>query len=115
MFLKEQLVNFKLTRTIEGHNPSISTPHEFYDAFQSIPMPLKNLLCELYLHNLAMPNDTEWNSLLYIGDVQLRAVMSWMENEISREHQVTPYRNNEMKVPLFMRPEVQNTRQIFLD
>lgn len=69
LFLKEQLVNFKLTRIVEGLGPSISTSHEFYDAFQSIPMPLNNFLCELYLHNLVVPNDTEWNSLLYVGDV----------------------------------------------
>ena len=58
-FLKEKLANFKLTRIVECLNPSISTPHEFYDTFQSVPMPLKNLLCELYLRKLAVPNEIE--------------------------------------------------------
>lgn len=104
-----------MTRIVEGLNPSISTPHEFYDVFQSIPIPLNNLLYELYLDNLIVPNDIEWNSLLYIGDVLLRAVMSWMLNEISREHQAAPYRENKMIVPLLMRLEVQNSRRSFLD
>ena len=78
-------------------------------------MPLKNLLCELYLHNLALPNDIEWNSILYIGHVQLIAVMSWMQNEISREHQAMSYRDKEMIVPLFMRTKVKNSRWTSLD
>lgn len=69
LFLKEKLLNLKLTRIVEGLNPSIATPHDFYDAFQYIPIPLNNLSCELYLHNLAVPNDKKWNVLLYIGDV----------------------------------------------
>ena len=33
LFLKEKIPNYKLTRIMEGLNPSVSTPHEFYDAF----------------------------------------------------------------------------------
>ena len=33
LFLKEKLVNFILTRVVEGLSPSILTPREFYDAF----------------------------------------------------------------------------------
>lgn len=61
---------------MEDRSPSISTPLEFYDAFQYFSMTLKNLLCELYLHNLAVPNDTEGNLVLYVGETQLRAEMS---------------------------------------
>ena len=100
---------------MEGLNTSISTPHEFYDAFLYILMPLKNLLYELYLHYLVAPDNIEWTSLLYVADVYLRVVMSWMHNDISREHQVTPYMDNEMIVPLLMSLEVQNSRQTFLD
>lgn len=73
-------------------------------------MALKNLLCELYLHNLVVLNDTKWNQVLYVGDVQLREAMSWIQNEISREHQATPYRDNEITIPLFMRSKVQHSR-----
>lgn len=38
-----------------------------------------------------------------------------MKNEISREHQATPYRESEMTIPLFMRPKVQYSRQTYLD
>ena len=60
-------MNFKFTIIVEGLKPSISTPYEFYDVFQYVPMPLKNLLCELYLHNLAVPNDRAELTLICRG------------------------------------------------
>jgi hypothetical protein len=115
LFLKEQMVNFQLSRITRGLNPSLQTPHELYAVFQSVPMALQNLLCELYVHNFAIPDNRDWNSLLYVGDVQFRAVMSWIQNEISRETQAAPYREKEMLEPLNIRPEVQNTRRTFYD
>ena len=41
--------------------------------------------------------------------------MSWIQNEISIEHQATPYREIEMEIPLFMRLEVQHSRQTYMD
>lgn len=38
-------------------------------------MALKNLPCELYLHNLMGPNDIEWNLILYVGAVKGNNVM----------------------------------------
>ena len=49
---------------------------DFYDVYQTLPSWQKNLLCELYLHNFIIPQETKWNPLLYIGDVHLRALMS---------------------------------------
>ena len=100
------MVNFQLSRVIRGLNPSLNTPQEFYAAFKSVPMALQNILCELYVHNLAVPNNKDWNSLLYVGDVQFRAIMSWMQNKISRESQAAPYREKEILEPLYIRPEV---------
>ena len=115
IFLQEQLFNFKLIGIVEGLNLSISTPHKFYYAFQSSLMTLKNLLCELYLHNLAVPDNTKVNSLLYVGDVQLRVVISWIKNEISHEHQSVPYKKKEMSIPLMMRSEVHHSKRIYFD
>ena len=52
---------------------------------------------------------------MYVGDVKLRAIMSWIQNEIRRENKATPYRENEMTTPLFMRLEVQHSRRTYLD
>lgn len=39
--------------------------------------------------------------------------MSWMQNEITMEHQATPYRDNEMIGPFLMRPKGQNSQWKF--
>lgn len=78
-------------------------------------MALQNLLCELYVHNLVVPDNKDQNSLFYVGDVQFRAIMSWMQNEISRESQAAPYREKEMLEPLYIHVEVQNTHRVFFD
>ena len=70
------MINFQLSRITKGLNPSLNTPQEFYATFKSVPMALQNLLCELYVHNLAVTDDKEYNSLLYVGDAQFRVVMS---------------------------------------
>lgn len=41
--------------------------------------------------------------------------MSWIENEISWKHQATPYREKEMLEPLYIHPEVHNSRRTFYD
>ena len=38
-----------------------------------------------------------------------------MQNEIRREHQDAPYKDNEMTNPFLMRPQVQHFRNSFLD
>lgn len=63
------MVNFQLSQVIRGLNPSLKTPQEFYAAFKLVPMALQNLLCELYIHNLAVLDNKDWNSLLYVEDV----------------------------------------------
>lgn len=59
-----------------------------------------NLLCELYLHNFIIPQEIEWNPLLCIGDVHLRAFMSWMHNETNYDRQLDTYRDVERSEPL---------------
>ena len=109
------MINFQLSQVAWGLNPSLNTPHDFYAAFKSIPMALQNLLYELYVDNLVVPDDKDWNSLLYVGDVQFRAIMSWIQNEINCKDQATPYREKEMVEPLYIWLEVQNIRKKFYD
>lgn len=115
LFLKDQMINFQLSQITQGLNPSLHTPQEFYVSFKSVLMALQNLLYELYIHNFVFLDDKDWNSLLYMGDVQFRAVMSWMQNEISKENQATPYREKEMFEPLYIQPQVQNIHKVFFD
>ena len=52
-----------------------------------------------------MATKTEWNPLLYIGDVHLKALMSWMSNEANYDRQLNEYRDEERAELLPLRAE----------
>lgn len=83
LFLKEQLLNYQMTCIMQDRTPSLKEPTQFFCAFHNSLVTIKNLLCELYLHNLAVLDDRVWNPLCYVGDIQLRVFMSQIQNEIS--------------------------------
>lgn len=115
MHLRERYLNFKLNRIVRDLSPSLETPEEFYDAYQTSPAAVKNLLCELYLHNYVVPSDSEWNSLLYIGDIHLTALMSWIQNEISMGAQARAYKDFEFDCPLPLRKEAKEPRVLYYE
>lgn len=86
---------------------------EFFNAYRIASPKMKNLPCEFYLHNYAVTKDHEWNPILYVGDVQLREFMSWVQNEISWGQQHGVYRQLEFDIPLHVRDESNNLRDIY--
>ena len=104
-YLKEQFLLFQLMMTIRDVNFEFKNAQDFYSMYQTLPSWKKNLLCELYLHNFIIPHETKWNPLLYIGDVHLRALMSWMHNEKNYDRKLDAYRELEKFEPLSLRAE----------
>lgn len=81
IYLKEQFLLFQLMMNLKDIDIGFRSAQEFYGLYQTLPSWQQNLLCELYVHNFIIPIETQWNPLLYIGDIHLRALMSWMHNE----------------------------------
>lgn len=52
-------------------------------------------MCEFYLHNLVFPYNSEWNPLLYVGDLQVRALCSYMHNEDNKGDYAKRYKEME--------------------
>lgn len=100
MCLKEQFLWFQLMRISRNLDPVIHTAKEFYDAYQVAPSWLKNNLCEFYLHGFLIPSKTEWNPLLYIGDIHLRSLMSWASNKTNYGRQLETYKEAERNEPI---------------
>lgn len=71
MCLKDQFLWFQLMRIARNLDPIIHTDKYFYDAYEIAPDWLKNSLCEFYIHGLIILSETEWNPLIFIGDVHL--------------------------------------------
>ena len=72
-------------------------------------------MCELYVHNFVIPTETEWNHLLYIGDVHLKALMSWMSNEANYDRQLNDHRDEEKVEPLPLRAESSKPDEMLQD
>lgn len=56
------------------------TPQQFIETFAAASINEQNLLCELYIHNEAMPEDRKLNLIPVAGDIQIRAFVSFMAN-----------------------------------
>ena len=56
---------------MQDKNIALNIPQEFFHAFHTSPKVIKIFLYELLLHNLVVPNNKDWNPLLYVGDIQL--------------------------------------------
>ena len=95
LYLKEQFLLFYLMLTLKNVNAEFKLAREFYGLYQTLPPWQQNLLCELYVHNFVIPTETEWNPLLYIGDVHLKALMSWISNEENYDRHLNDYKEEE--------------------
>ena len=68
-FLFEQFVWFNLRAVKEGRSFEITTSAKFLETFLRSNFEDQNLLCELYLHEMACPMDRHSNSVPFSGDV----------------------------------------------
>ena len=80
VFLFEQFVWFKLRAVKEGRSFEITTSAKFLETFLRSNFEDQNLLCELYLHEMACPLDRHSNPVPFLGDVQLSAFASFVSN-----------------------------------
>ena len=69
VFLFEQFIWFKLRAMKEGRSYEIETSAKFLETFMGSDFGDQNLLCEIYLHELACPLDHHSNPVPFSGDV----------------------------------------------
>ena len=82
VFLFEQFIWFKFKALKEGRPYEMETSAQFLETFMKSNFIEKNLLCELYLHEMACPLDHHSNPSPYLGDVQLRYFSSFVSNHM---------------------------------
>ena len=69
IFLFEQFVWCKLRAVKEGRSFEITTSAKILETFFRSSFEDQNLLCELYLHEMACPLDRHSNPVPFLGDV----------------------------------------------
>ena len=108
VFLFEQFVWFKLKAVQEGRSFEIATSENFLETFLGSNFEEQNLLCELYLHEMACPMDRHSNPVPFAGDVQLRAFASFVSNHVQWERSFQTFSHNEAHTNLWICSEPQN-------
>ena len=108
VFMFEQFVWFKLKAVKEGRSFEITASAKLLETFFGSNFEEQNLLCELYLHEMACPLDCHSNPVPFAGDVQLRAFVSFVSNHIQWERYFQTFSHNESHTNLWIRSEPQN-------
>jgi len=78
--LRERLAFLQIKAIKDGRPHQVSTPQQFIETFAKAPNSDQNLLCELYLHNEAMLEDKKISLLPLVGNIQIRAFISFLGN-----------------------------------
>ena len=95
VFLFEQFVWFKLRAVKEGRSFEIRTAEKILKTFLRSNFEDQNLLCELYLHEMACPLNRHSNPVSFSRDVQLRAFASFVSNHAQWERSFQTFSHNE--------------------
>jgi hypothetical protein len=84
---------------------NLETIKDFFYAYQIYNMEDKSRMCELYLHNIFLPDPYKWNSNPYVWDVQIMDFASWLRHEELRAVEMNKYKEDELHGPLLIRDE----------
>ena len=103
VFLKEQLISFRLLMLTMGCNDHIETKDQFIASLSRSNDEEQDFLCELYMHNPVMIDYEDWDPNPHIGEVQSRAFMSFMRNHLKWNNATTAVENIEWEDALWVR------------
>ena len=110
VFLFEQFIWFKLKAIKEGRPYEMETSVHFLETFMESNFIEKNLVCELYLHEMACPLDHHSNPAPYLGDVQLRAFSTFVSNHVQWGRYFQNFSHNVANTNLWIQSEPQSPR-----
>ena len=96
----------------EGQPCKLDTPSTCLEAFFQSDIPNQHLLCELYLHEVVCFGDRTLNIYPYVGDIQLRAFTSFVNNQVWWKEDYDTIKTNEVEKTLWIRGELHHVQQV---
>ena len=105
VFLYEHMNLIKLKSLKEGRPYQLTPSAQFLETFVERNFTEHSLLCELYLHEMACPMEILSKTAPYLGDVQLRAFSSFVNNHVQWENYFQKICHNEASSNLWIRSE----------
>ena len=94
---------FRLSMVTMGYNDHIETEDQFIASFSRSNEEEQDILCELYMHNLVMIDYEYWDPNPGVGDIQMRAFMSFMRNHLRWNNAAIAIENIEWEDALWVR------------
>jgi len=82
IFLKSQMASLHVCALVAGASCYINFVDQFLALYNIMGEEDKNILCDLYQFDMVMTWHTEWDPNPYVGDVNIRAFTSFMQNKI---------------------------------
>jgi hypothetical protein len=108
LFLMERLTFFQINSIKEGRPHAILNPADFVRTFAEASTMDQHLLCEVYLHNEAILENRQLNLNPLVGDIQIRALTSFLNNQIIWQDEFLDAKHNEDNRLLRIWPKPQN-------
>jgi hypothetical protein len=108
LFLMERLTFFQIKSIKEGRPHAVLNPIDFVRTFVESSTMDQHLLCEVYIHNEAIPENRQLNLNPLVGDIQIQALTSFLNNQITWQNDLLATKHNEDNRLLWIRPEPQN-------
>ena len=113
LFLLERYLQLKIKAIKAGAPIQINTVNDFIDCCKHYGVKVQRLLCEFYLHNLVLDQETELNSGPFVGDIQLQAFISLGVNQIKWLKAYNTFQRQENGLDLWVRAEPRNIVQLW--
>jgi hypothetical protein len=86
----------------------VLNPTDFVKTFVEASAMDQHLLCETYFHNEAIPENRQLNINPLVDDIHIRALSSFLNNQIIWQDDFLDAKHNEDNRLLWIRPEPQN-------
>lgn len=103
--LLERYLQLKIKVVKAGALIQINTVSDFIDCCKNYGVKVQRLLCEFYLHNLVLDQETELNPGPFVGDIQLQAFISFGVNQIKSVKAYNIFQRQENGLDLWVRDE----------
>jgi len=98
LYLKDQWLQLQIKTLAERGR-------QFMDLCDQSTLEDKEKMVEFYLHNMALTNMNVWDPNARLGDMQLKAMASWMNHEELRAAKIRRFMVKEQNETLMIRAE----------
>jgi hypothetical protein len=113
LFLMERYLQLKIKAVKAGAPIQINTIDDFINCCKHYGVKVQRLLCEFYLHNLVLDQETELNPGPFVGDIQLQAFISFGVNQIKWLKAYNAFQRQENGLDLWIRAEPRDPVQLW--